>query len=89
MIVGNKTDIVVFISRCNSLYKFWKADNGCSLFQPIEVTIEDESKLTLHGLQQYYLNVEEKEKSRKLCDLLDQLDFNQVLSNIFLHFSSN
>jgi ATP-dependent RNA helicase UAP56/SUB2 len=34
--------------------------------------------LTLHGLQQYYLKLEEKEKNRKLNDLLDNLEFNQV-----------
>jgi len=36
--------------------------------------------LTLHGLQQYYLKLEEKEKNRKLNDLLDNLEFNQVLN---------
>ncbi|XP_061164511.1 spliceosome RNA helicase DDX39B-like [Saccostrea echinata] len=46
---------------------------------PIEVTIDDESNLTLHGLQQYYLTMEEHEKTRKLCDLLDLLEFNQVI----------
>jgi ATP-dependent RNA helicase UAP56/SUB2 len=34
--------------------------------------------LTLHGLQQYYLKLEEKEKNRKLNELLDNLEFNQV-----------
>lgn len=36
-------------------------------------------KLTLHGLQQHYVKIEEKEKIRKLTDLLDALDFNQVV----------
>jgi ATP-dependent RNA helicase UAP56/SUB2 len=29
-------------------------------------------------LQQYFLRLEEKEKNRKLNDLLDNLEFNQV-----------
>lgn len=47
--------------------------------QPIEVFIDDESKLTLHGLLQYYIKLQESEKSKKLNDLLDQLEFNQVI----------
>jgi ATP-dependent RNA helicase UAP56/SUB2 len=35
--------------------------------------------LTLHGLQQYYVNIQENEKNRKLVDLLDALEFNQVV----------
>jgi superfamily II DNA/RNA helicase len=46
--------------------------------QPLEIYVDDETKLTLHGLQQYYLKLEEKEKNRKLNDLLDSLEFNQV-----------
>merc|ERR1711881_431190 len=38
-----------------------------------------ESKLTLHGLLQYYVKLTEKEKNRKLNDLLDALEFNQVV----------
>jgi hypothetical protein len=34
------------------------------------------NKLALHGLQQYYLKLEESQKNRKLNDLLDTLDFN-------------
>jgi ATP-dependent RNA helicase UAP56/SUB2 len=45
----------------------------------VEVFIDDESKLTLHGLQQYYIDIPENEKSRKLNDLLDALLFNQVI----------
>jgi superfamily II DNA/RNA helicase len=47
--------------------------------QPVEIYVDDESKLTLHGLQQYYAKLEEKQKNRKLNDLLDSLDFNQVV----------
>lgn len=39
----------------------------------------DEAKLTLHGLVQHYIKLSEGEKNRKLNDLLDALDFNQVV----------
>jgi len=41
--------------------------------------VDDESKLTLHGLVQHYIMLHEEEKNRKLNDLLDALDFNQVV----------
>lgn len=40
--------------------------------------MDDDSKLTLHGLQQHYVKLRDKEKNRKLFDLLDALEFNQV-----------
>ena len=40
--------------------------------------MDDETKLTLHGLQQHYVKLLDKEKNRKLFDLLDVLEFNQV-----------
>jgi ATP-dependent RNA helicase UAP56/SUB2 len=46
---------------------------------PIEIYVDDESKLTLHGLQQYYVKLEEAKKNRKLNDLLDALEFNQIV----------
>jgi len=46
---------------------------------PIEIYVDDESKLTLHGLRQYYVKLTEAQKNRKLNDLLDALDFNQVV----------
>lgn len=46
---------------------------------PMEIYVDDEKKLTLHGLQQYYIKLEEREKNRKLNDLLDNLEFNQVI----------
>ena len=53
----------------------------CRLFcqDPMEILIDDEKKLTLHGLQQYYIKINEAEKNRKLNDLLDALEFNQVV----------
>jgi len=47
--------------------------------EPLEITVEEESKLTLNGLVQHYIKLEEKEKNRKLNDLLDDLEFNQVV----------
>jgi len=49
------------------------------MLDPMEVCIDDEKKLTLHGLQQHYVKIEEKEKNRKLFELLDALEFNQVV----------
>merc|ERR1712086_982287 len=46
---------------------------------PLEVFIDDEAKLTLDGLQQHYVKLAESEKNRKLFDLLDALEFNQVV----------
>jgi ATP-dependent RNA helicase UAP56/SUB2 len=46
---------------------------------PMEIYVDDEAKLTLHGLQQYYIKLTEAEKNRKLNDLLDALEFNQVV----------
>merc|ERR1719157_447334 len=45
----------------------------------MEIYIDDETKLTLHGLQLYYCKLAEAEKNRKLNDLLDALEFNQVV----------
>uniref|UniRef100_A0A1I8EZ32 RNA helicase n=1 Tax=Wuchereria bancrofti TaxID=6293 RepID=A0A1I8EZ32_WUCBA len=47
--------------------------------QPMEVYVDDEAKLTLHGLQQHYVKLKEIEKNKKLLELLDQLEFNQVV----------
>ncbi|KAM1714631.1 hypothetical protein ACFX11_025469 [Malus domestica] len=46
---------------------------------PMEIYVDDEAKLTLHGLVQHYIKLSEPEKNRKLTDLLDALDFNQVV----------
>ena len=47
---------------------------------PMEIYVDD-SKLTLHGLQQHYVKLAENEKNRKLNELLDALEFNQVTSS--------
>ncbi|THD23118.1 Spliceosome rna helicase bat1 [Fasciola hepatica] len=46
---------------------------------PLEIFIENDSRLTLHGLRQHYVKVKENEKNRKLFELLDELQFNQVI----------
>jgi ATP-dependent RNA helicase UAP56/SUB2 len=46
---------------------------------PMEIFVDDDTKLTLHGLQQYYIRLDEAAKNRKLNDLLDALEFNQVV----------
>ena len=45
----------------------------------MEVYVDDEAKLTLHGLQQHYVKLKDSEKNRKLFELLDVLEFNQVV----------
>ncbi len=50
----------------------------------MEVYVDDETKLTLHGLRQHYLKLKDNERNRKLFDLLDALEFNQVY--IFFSF---
>lgn len=46
---------------------------------PLEVYVDSDTKLTLHGLQQYCIKLSEGEKNRKLNELLDSLEFNQVI----------
>jgi superfamily II DNA/RNA helicase len=46
---------------------------------PHEISVESEAKLTLHGLLQYYCKLDEKQKNKKLIDMLDTLEFNQVV----------
>jgi len=49
------------------------------MHDPLEIYINDGAKLTLHGLKQYVIELQESEKNRKLVDLLDALEFNQVV----------
>lgn len=55
----------------------------------MEVFVDDETKLTLHGLQQYYCKLKDSEKNRKLFDLLDVLEFNQVRQSFLRNSSLN
>lgn len=52
--------------------------------QPLEIFVDDETKLTLHGLHQHYVKLEEIGKNRKLNELLDTLEFNQVGNHCIL-----
>ncbi|KFO81305.1 Spliceosome RNA helicase DDX39B, partial [Cuculus canorus] len=69
----------------DSLWLFWgclgsSVGSQCHCApQPMEIFVDDETKLTLHGLQQYYVKLKDNEKNRKLFDLLDVLEFNQVV----------
>jgi ATP-dependent RNA helicase UAP56/SUB2 len=49
------------------------------MHNPREIYINDNARLTLDGLQQYYVNLNENQKNRKLVNLLDSLEFNQVV----------
>jgi ATP-dependent RNA helicase UAP56/SUB2 len=44
-----------------------------------EVLVDDENNLILEGLQQYYVTLKESEKNKKLNEILDMLQFNQVI----------
>eukprot|EP00047_Mylnosiga_fluctuans_P001464 m.220499 g.220499 ORF g.220499 m.220499 type:complete len:431 (-) comp10388_c0_seq1:296-1588(-) len=46
---------------------------------PVEIFVDDDTKLTLHGLKQFYVRLTEAEKNRKLVDLMDALEFNQLI----------
>lgn len=43
---------------------------------PFEIFIDNQNKLTLHGLKQYYVKLEDNQKIQKLTQLLDSLMFN-------------
>ena len=64
-------------------------DADTTLRQPLEIFVDDETKLTLHGLQQHYIKLEETAKNRKLNGLLDELEFNQVRLSRFSRHHPN
>lgn len=47
--------------------------------QPMEIYIDDDTKLKLTSLRQHYVKLEDAGKNRKLFGLLDELEFNQVI----------
>jgi ATP-dependent RNA helicase UAP56/SUB2 len=61
------------------VYEYFFENHSNPFIKPMEIYVDDEAKLTLHGLQQYYVKLSEKQKNRKLNDLLDNLEFNQVV----------
>lgn len=58
--------------KCKEICRMYMKD-------PFELYVESESKLTLHGLKQYFVKLEDNQKIKKLIELLDNLDFNQVI----------
>lgn len=46
---------------------------------PLEIFIDDQKKLTLHGLVQFYSNLLEKDKTKTLLSLLYKLNYNQTI----------
>lgn len=46
---------------------------------PTEVYVDQHAKLTLHGLTQFFVNLDESAKLRYLCEVLDAVDFNQCI----------
>merc|ERR1712023_9208 len=71
-----KKQVMMFTATCTPEMR-----GICKKFMqdPHEIAVDNESKLTLHGLLQYFVKLTEKEKNRKLNDLLDALEFNQVV----------
>ena len=53
---------------------------NCTRFlrNPDQLIIDDKN-LTLYGLKQYYCKLEEKEKTRKLVNLLKTIKYNQII----------
>lgn len=49
------------------------------MHNPWTVLIDDQQNLTLKGLLQYYVRLDEKEKTKKLTQLIDDLEFNQMV----------
>ena len=49
--------------------------------------MQDVSKLTLHGLRQHYVKLKDPEKNRKMFELLDVLEFNQVRIKLVMFLS--
>jgi len=48
------------------------------MYNSLDIFVSD-GEITLHGLTQYYLKVTENQKTKRLIDLLDVLEFNQVI----------
>merc|ERR1711935_1191979 len=68
------------LDECDKMLEQLDMRRVCKKFMqdPMEIYVDD-SKLTLHGLQQHYVKLAENEKNRKLNELLDALEFNQVV----------
>ena len=47
--------------------------------KPVEILVKEENKEHLEKLQQFYVKLKEDEKNKKLFDVLDAVQFNQVI----------
>ena len=47
--------------------------------KPVEIIVKEENKEHLEKLQQFYVKLKEEEKNTKLFDILDNVQFNQVI----------
>ena len=47
--------------------------------KPVEIIVKEENKEHLEKLQQFYVKLKEDEKNKKLFDVLDSVQFNQVI----------
>ncbi|ORZ36565.1 DEAD-box ATP-dependent RNA helicase 56-like protein [Catenaria anguillulae PL171] len=54
-----------------------KAISKRFMVEPLEIFVDNEAKLTLHGLKQFYATLAESDKNKQLTKLLDDIDFNQ------------
>jgi len=68
-----KKQVMMFSATLNKNVK-----EVCRKFMsnPFEIFIDNEENLTLHGLLQYYVKLNDNQKIRKLVELLDSLMFN-------------
>ena len=47
--------------------------------KPVEIIVKEENKEHLEKLQQFYVKLKEEDKNKKLFDILDNVQFNQVI----------
>ena len=47
--------------------------------KPVEIIVKEENKEHLEKLQQFYVKLNEDQKNKKLFDILDSVQFNQVI----------
>ena len=47
--------------------------------KPVEIVVKEENKEHLEKLQQFYVKLKEEEKNTKLFNILDSIQFNQVI----------
>lgn len=64
---------------CRYRCKYIHAHTHTVLVHITSQVLIDDTKLTLHGLQQYYVKLAENQKTRKLVDILNTLPYNQVM----------